>query len=90
MNKVYIIVENWKLDSGENGIYTSAFSTIEKAEEYFEKLKKRYEEDYNTNNRKATIYENSGEIEVSFYDDDSDTNDYYNIIIDEKIVDFIE
>ena len=90
MNKVYIVVESWKLDSGERDIFTSAFSTIEKAEQYFEKLKVRYAEDYNTENRNATIYKNSGEIEVSFYEDDNDTNDYYYIFIDEKEVDFVE
>lgn len=84
---IYIVVENYHLDSGEKEIYTSAFSTIEKAEKYFEKLKERYAESFDTKNRNATIYENNGEIEVSFYEDSDNTTDYYSIIIDEKIID---
>ena len=83
-NKVYIVVEDWRIDSGESDIYTSVFSTIEKAEKYFEKLKERYAEDYDTNNRDDKyVYENSGEIEVTF----EDNYDYYKIVIDEKIID---
>lgn len=84
MKYVYVIVEDWRIDSGESDIYTSVFSTIEKAEKYFNKLKERYEEDYNTNGRKDKyIYENAKEIEVTF----EDSADYYKIIIDEKEID---
>lgn len=84
---VYVVVEHYHLDSGEEETYTSVFSTIEKAEKYFEKLKERYAEDFDTENRNATIYEDSGEIEVSFYEDENDTTDFYDIIINEEIID---
>ena len=34
MNKVYVVMEDWKIDSGESGIYESVFSTFEKAYNY--------------------------------------------------------
>ena len=31
MGKVFVVLEDWKIDSGESGIYNSVFSTFEKA-----------------------------------------------------------
>ena len=46
MGKVFVVLEDWKIDSGESGIYNSVFSTFEKAFEYYSHLKRRYEIDY--------------------------------------------
>ena len=38
MGKVFVVLEDWKIDSGESGIYNSVFSTFEKAFEYYSHL----------------------------------------------------
>lgn len=82
--KVYIVLEDWKIDSGESGIYTSVFSTLDNAQKYFKKLKKRYAEDYETNTREDSIfYEEDGALEIVF----EDNADYYKILIEEKEID---
>ena len=92
MGKVFVVLEDWKIDSGESGIYNSVFSTFEKAFEYYSHLKRRYEidyelesidkEDYNVD-EDINVFDKVASIEVTF--DDSD--DYYKIWIDEKIID---
>lgn len=82
--KVYVVLEDWKIESGESGIYTSVFSSIDNAKIYFEKLKKRYAEDYETNTRDdSIIYEEYEVLKVRF----EDNADYYKILIEEKEVD---
>lgn len=82
--KVYIILEDWQIDSGESGIFTSVFSTLDNAKIYFKKLKNQYAEDYETNTRKNNkIYESDGFIEVTF----EDNADYYKLLIEEKEID---
>ena len=82
--KVYIILEDWRINSGESGILTSVFSTLDNAKIYFEKLKNQYAEDYETNTREnKEIYESDGFIEVTF----EDNADYYKLLIEEKEID---
>ena len=82
--KVYVVLEDWRIESGESGIYTSVFSSIDNAKIYFEKLKKRYAEDYETNTRDdSIIYEEYEVLKVRF----EDNADYYKILIEEKEVD---
>ena len=38
--KIYVVLEYWKIDSGESGIYASIFSTLNNAKKYLEKLTK--------------------------------------------------
>ena len=92
MGKVFVVLEDWKIDSGESGIYNSVFSTFEKAFEYYSHLKRRYEIDYELEDRdedefyvdeEIDVDSKFASIEVTF--DDSD--DYYKIWIDEKNID---
>lgn len=92
MNSVFVVMEDWKIDSGESGIYTSAFSNFKKALEYYEHLKERYAIDYEIDERKEDIdtfeeYINedmkNAKIIVSF----NDSFDYYEIDITEKNID---
>ena len=92
MGKVFVVLEDWRIDSGESGIYSSVFSTFEKAFEYYSHLKRRYEidyelesidkEDYNVD-EDINVFDKIASIEVTF--DNSD--DYYKIWIDEKNID---
>lgn len=89
--KVYIVLEDWKIDSGESAIYNSVFSTFEKALKYYNHLKMNYEIDYETNNRtdEANIVEELdidkkiADIKVIF----KNSADYYKILIEEKEID---
>lgn len=92
MNSVFVVMEDWKIDSGESGIYTSVFSNFEKALEYYEHLKERYAIDYELADRQDDIYtfeenvdkdKESANIVVSF----EDSADYYEIDITKKIID---
>ena len=92
MGKVFVVLEDWKIDSGESGIYNSVFSTFEKAFEYYSHLKRRYEidyelesidkEDYNVD-EDINVFDRIASIEVTF----DNSCDYYKIWIDEKIID---
>ena len=92
MNSVFVVMEDWKIDSGESGVYTSVFSSFEKALEYYKHLKERYAIDYEIDERKEDIdtfeeYINedmkNAKIIVSF----NDSFDYYEIDITEKNID---
>ena len=93
MSKVFVVIEDWRIDSGESGIESSVFSTFEKALDYYNKLKERYENDYDTQERleeddEAEFDEEVDEksqyasIEVSFED-----YDYYKIVVESKEID---
>ena len=92
MGKVFVVLEDWKIDSGESGIYNSVFSTFEKAFEYYSHLKRRYEIDYELENinkddynvdEDINVFDKIASIEVTF----DNSCDYYKIWIDEKIID---
>ena len=92
MGKVFVVLEDWKIDSGESGIYNSVFSTFEKAFEYYSHLKRRYEIDYELENidkedynvdENINVFDKIASIEVTF----DNSCDYYKIWIDEKIID---
>lgn len=92
MGKVFIVLEDWKIDSGESGIYNSVFSTFEKAFEYYSRLKRRYEIDYELENinkddynvdEDINVFDKIASIEVTF----DNSYDYYKIWIDEKNID---
>lgn len=92
MGKVFVVLEDWKTDSGESGICNSVFSTFKKAFEYYSHLKRRYEidyelesidkEDYNVD-EDINVFDKIASIEVTF----DNSCDYYKIWIDEKIID---
>lgn len=92
MGKVFVVLEDWKIDSGESGICNSVFSTFEKAFEYYSRLKRRYEidyelesidkDDYNVD-EDINVFDKIASIEVTF----DNSCDYYKIWIDEKIID---
>ena len=44
--KVFVVVEDWRINSGESGIETSVFSSYERAKEYYLQLKENYLIDY--------------------------------------------
>lgn len=82
--KIYVVLEYWKIDSGESGVYASIFSTLNNAKKYLEKLKMQYAKDYETNERDNYItYDNDEGIKVSF-----DNADCYEISIEEQELDF--
>ena len=92
MGKVFVVLEDWKIDSGESGIYNSVFSTFEKAFEYYSHLKRRYEIDYELENidkedynidENINVFDKVASIEVTF----DNSYDYYKIWIDEKNID---
>lgn len=92
MDKVFVVLEDWKIDSGESGIYNSVFSTFEKAFEYYSHLKRRYEIDYELENidkedynvdEDINVFDKIASIEVTF----DNSCDYYKIWIDEKNID---
>ena len=88
----FVVMEDWKIDSGESGIYSSVFSSFEKALKYYNHLKENYEIDYELKDRDEDEFDVDEEInvdskfasiEVTF----DDSADYYKIWIDEKKVD---
>ena len=92
MGKVFVVLEDWKIDSGESEIYNSVFSTFEKAFEYYSHLKRRYEIDYELENidkedynvdENINVFDKIASIEVTF----DSSCDYYKIWIDEKNID---
>lgn len=92
MGKVFVVLEDWRIDSGESGIYSSVFSTFEKAFEYYSHLKRRYEIDYELENidkedynvdEDINVFDKIASIEVTF----NSSCDYYKIWIDEKNID---
>ena len=92
MGKVFVVLEDWKIDSGESGIYNSVFSTFEKAFEYYSHLKRRYEIDYELESidkddynidENINVFDKVASIEVTF----NSRCDYYKIWIDEKNID---
>ena len=92
MGKVFVVLEDWRIDSGESGIYSSVFSTFEKAFEYYSRLKRRYEIDYELENinkddynvdEDINVFDKIASIEVTF----DNSYDYYKIWIDEKNID---
>ena len=91
-DKVYVVMEDWKIDSGESDIYESVFSTFEKAMKYALHLKENYEQDFETKERKDEIYTNEENIiaESEIFDilvSFEDSADYYRIWIDKKNID---
>lgn len=91
MSKVFVVIEDWRIDSGESGIENSVFSTFEKALDYYNKLKERYESDYNTQER----LENEGEIDEEIDKENQyasievvfEDYDYYKIWVESKVID---
>ena len=88
----FVVMEDWKIDSGESGIYSSVFSSFEKALKYYNNLKENYEIDYELKDRdedgffvdeEIDVSNKIASIEVTF----DDSADYYKIWIDEKKVD---
>ena len=88
MNKVYIVMEDWRIDSGESGIYESVFSTFEKAYNYLLHLKENYEQDYNITKENELFEELDKENEIASSERVfSNSYDYYKIWVDEKVID---
>lgn len=76
MNKVFVVMEDWRIDSGESGIESSVFSTFEKALEYYNHLKERYNDDYNINEM------DEDDLDEEYDEDDEDLDD---IEVDETV-----
>lgn len=77
-NNVYVILENWRNDTGEKGINVSLFSNYELAKIKYEELKRDYKidyEEYRTHGLKfnETINDKGEYIELEAHDED-----YYN------------
>ena len=92
-NKVYIVIENWRIDSGEHDLYQNVFSTFSNALKYLEQLEDSYNIDYETKEflkdnkcdytKIVQIEDEVATIEVKF----KGREDYYHLYIVPKIVD---
>ena len=86
---MFVVVSNWYIESGEKGTEIELFSERKNAIKYAEKIRKEYEESYNTKKRKDIL------CEVNINADDMyknyihfDNEEYYNILVIKKEVDF--
>lgn len=95
MKVVYVVLENWAIDSGEKGTEVSVYSSFELAYKELLRLKENYEIDFETNERrlKDKVYEETetldfenkvAEILVSF----KDSVDSYELQVLENVVDY--
>lgn len=88
-NEVYVILENWRQDTGEKGINVSLFSNYEIAKKKYQELKRDYTadyEEYRTHDLKfnETINDSGEYIELEARD--TDNYNYFNIkVFKEKI-----
>ena len=82
--KVFVIIEDWRINSGESGIEISVFSTYEKAKEEYFRLKENYLIDYESEDLKVEerIEDNNTFIEL---EGTNECNaDYFNIKVIDK------
>lgn len=84
MENVFIIIEDWRINSGESGIEISVFSTYEKAKEEYSIIKKRYLIDYESEDLKIEerIDDENNFIELEGTNEYN--MDYFNIKIKNK------
>ena len=83
-NTVYVILENWRHDTGEKVINVSLFSNYELAKAKYEELKRNYKidyEEYHTHDLKfnETINDKGEYIELEAHD--TDNYNYFNITV---------
>lgn len=78
--KIYVVVEDWVCDSGENGVRTTCFSTIEKARDYMRNESQQYknQEDYNYNKFEEGENSFSAYVDGNYYTEHTDFNIYEN------------
>lgn len=64
--KVFVVVEDWRIDSGESGVEISVFSSYEKAKNYYLQLKESYLIDYEDEDLQIeeNIYDENTYIEL--------------------------
>lgn len=85
-NKVFVIIEDWRIDSGESGIEISVFSTYEKAKEEYFRLKENYLIDYESEDLvvEEQIEDDNTYIELEGINQCN--VDYFNIKVVDKIL----
>lgn len=84
--KVFVIVEDWRINSGESGVETSVFSSYERAKEYYLQLKENYLIDYEDEDLQVeeNICDENTYIELEGYNECN--ADYFCIkVMDKKI-----
>lgn len=84
--KVFVIIEDWRIDSGESGIKISVFSSYEKAKKEYFRLKENYLIDYKSEDLKIEerIEDNNTFIELEGVNECN--ADYFNIKVIDKIL----
>lgn len=85
-NKVFVIIEDWRIDSGESGIEISVFSTYKKAKEEYFRLKENYLIDYESEDLvvEEQIEDDNTYIELEGINQCN--ADYFNIKVVDKIL----
>ena len=84
--KVFVVVEDWRIDSGESGVEISVFSSYEKAKNYYLQLKENYLVDYEDEDLQVeeNICDENTYIELEGHNECN--ADYFNIKVIDKIL----
>ena len=84
--KVFVVVEDWRIDSGESRVEISVFSSYEKAKKEYFRLKENYLIDYKSEDLKIEerIEDNNTFIELEGVNECN--ADYFNIKVIDKIL----
>ena len=85
-NKVFIIIEDWRIDSGESGIEISVFSTYKKAKEEYLRLKENYLIDYESEDLKVEEIIEDDNTFIELEGTNECNADYFNIKVVDKIL----
>lgn len=78
--KIYVLVEDWVCDSGESGINTTCFSTIEKARDCMRNESQQYknQEDYSYDKFEEGENSFSAYVDGNYCIEHTDFNIYEN------------
>lgn len=85
-NKVFIIIEDWRIDSGESGIEISVFSTYKKAKEEYFRLKENYLIDYESEDLKVEEIIEDDNTFIELEGTNECNADYFNIKVIDKYI----
>lgn len=84
--KVFVIIEDWRIDSGESGIEISVFSTYKKAKKEYFRLKENYLKDYESEDLKIEERIEDDNTFIELEGTNECNADYFNIKVVDKEV----
>lgn len=84
--KVFVIIEDWRINSGESGIEISVFSTYEKAKEEYFRLKENYLIDYESEDLKVEERIEDDNTFIELEGTNECNADYFNIKVMDKYI----